>query len=239
MNKGRPFKKKADHPVHSIGRKDAFITGIDSNFRRSLMNLRNSIDAELKNRGSKVIMFTSAVKGEGKTLIAAYFARVLALSEYDRVLVIDCALDAPRIHELFGIKNEKGIVDYLLGEAKFADIVRPVDEGVLDIITTGSTTRTDATQHLFNSDRMKALIPQVEEIYDYVIIDTSAVLDAPETPLIGAYASGIVMVIQAGKTKREVVKRAIAVVEKLEGRFIGSVLNRKKYYIPEFIYRRV
>ena len=47
------------------------------------------------------------------------------------------------------------------------------------------------------------------------------------------------MIIHVGKTRREVIKRAMLMIEKLEGRFIGTILNRKKYYIPEFIYRRV
>jgi len=241
MKKGAPALKgkKVNKPVRRSKSDDPFFAGIDEEFRRALMNLRNSIDSEFKDRDSRVIMFTSAVKGEGKTLISSYLARVLALSESDKILLIDCAITDPRIHQLFGVENDMGIIDYLATNVEIDDIIKPVDEGVLDIITTGSTRMPDVTQPLFKSDRMGDLIAEVGNRYDYVIIDSSAILEAPETPIIGSRANGIALVIQAGQTKREVVKRAITMVEKLDGRFLGSILNRKRYYIPEFIYRRV
>lgn len=216
-----------------------FLYGIEENFRRGLMTLRNSIDSELKNSDFRVIMFTSAIAGEGKTTIAAFFARMLALSEADRVLLVDCAVDNPELHTLFGLQNDKGILDYLSGSAPLEEIINTVDEGVLDVVTTGPRRGADITQPLFNSENMTTFIRASREMYDYVLIDTSAILEAAETPIIGSYATGIVIVVQSGRTKREVIKRAMLTIEKLGGKFLGTVLNRKKYYIPEFIYRRV
>ena len=216
-----------------------FLHGVDKNFRRGLMTLRNSIDSELKNRDFKVIMFTSAVAGEGKTTIVAFLARMLALGEADRILLVDCAIDNPEIHSLFGIENDRGIIDYLSGSIPFEDVIRPVEEGIFDIVPVGPRRGADITQPLFNSEKMSTFIQATRKMYDYVLIDTSAVLEAPETAIIGSYATGTVMVVQSGKTKREVIKRAMLMIEKLDGRFLGTVLNRKKYYIPEFIYRRV
>lgn len=216
-----------------------FFRGVDENFRRGLMTLRNSIDSELKESDFRVIMFTSAIAGEGKTTIVAFLARLLAIGENDRVLLVDCAVADPEIHDLFGLDNDKGILDYLAGTASLDEVIRPVDEGVLDVVTTGPRRGADITQPLFNSEKMSTFIKATREIYDYVLIDTSAILEAPETPIIGSYATGTVVVVQSGRTKREVIKRAMLTVEKLGGKFLGTVLNRKKYYIPEFIYRRV
>jgi capsular exopolysaccharide synthesis family protein len=216
-----------------------FLHGIDENFRRGLMTLRNSIDSEMKNSDFRVIMFTSAIAGEGKTTIVAFLARMLALSEADRVLLVDCAVDNPELHKLFGLKNDKGILDYLGGSAPLEEIINTVDDGFLDVVTTGPRRGADITQPLFNSEKMTAFIRDTREMYDYVLIDTSAILDAAETPIIGSYATGTIIVVQSGRTKREVIKRAMMTIEKLGGRFLGTVLNRKKYYIPEFIYRRV
>ncbi|MBU8923163.1 MAG: CpsD/CapB family tyrosine-protein kinase [Bacteroidales bacterium] len=219
--------------------KTSFMKGLDENFRRSLLNLRNAIDSEIKKRDSRVVMFTSAVGGEGKTMIASYLARVLALGETEKILIIDCAVNNPQIHDLFGVKNEKGVLDLLSGEAELSEVITVLDEGALDIITIGTIRSADITQPLFNSERMRSFINAVGEHYDYVLVDTSAILEAPETAIIGALSTGIVIVVEAGRTKREVIKRAMTMVEKLDGEFIGSVLNKKKYYIPEFIYRRV
>ncbi|MBN2185764.1 MAG: CpsD/CapB family tyrosine-protein kinase [Candidatus Krumholzibacteriota bacterium] len=225
--------------VKGSRRQDAFISEIDKDFRRALMNLRNAIDSEFKDRDSRVIMFTSAVKGEGKTLISSYLARILAMSGSDDILMIDCAVNEPRLHKLFGVENDKGIIDYLFGDAEIEDIIKNADGGLLDIIPAGSLRLPDITPTLFKSQRMRDLITDTGSRYDYVLIDTSAILESPETPVIGSCANGIALVVEAGQTKREVVKRAILMVEKLEGRFLGSILNRKKFYIPEFIYRRV
>jgi len=239
---GTPVKRTGEVRVRheaSEEMESTFFRGVDENFRRGLLNLRNSIDSELKGSEFKVIMFTSAVPSEGKTTIAGFLARMLALSEADRVLLVDCAVARPEIHTLFGMANDKGILDYLAGTAPVEEIVKTAEEGVLDIVTTGQRRGADVTQPLFNSERMAAFVKWARERYDYVLIDTSAILEAPETPIIGSYVTGTVIVVQSGKTKREVIKRAMLMVQKLDGRFIGTVLNRKKYYIPEFIYRRV
>ena len=242
MNKsGSPRKKKLVRVQRNPGgnTESTFLRGVDKNFKRGLMTLRNSIDSELKNNDFRVIMFTSAIAGEGKTTIVTFLARMLAMGETDRVLLVDCAVANPEIHTLFGLKNDKGILDYLSGSVPLEEVIRSTSEGFLDIVMIGPRRGGDITQPLFNSEKMSTFIHTTREMYDYVLIDTSAIMEAAETPIIGSYATGTVIVVQSGKTKREVIKRAMMMIEKLDGRFLGTVLNRKKYYIPEFIYRRV
>ena len=215
------------------------LAGMDEHFRRSLLNLKNAIDSEMKAKESRVILFTSAVRGEGKTTVVASLARILALGESEKILLVDCSVRNPELHQLFGIGNERGIIDFLAGRAQLKDVIRSVDRGILDLVTTGRSEGVDATQPLFNSERLRIFMKEAAEAYDYVLIDSSAILEAPETPIIGSQADGVVMVIHAARTRREVIKRAMLMVSKLDGTFIGTVLNRKKYYIPEFIYRRV
>lgn len=239
----KPGKGTSRRPARSrrrkAGRGHVFLRGIDEEFRRSLLTLRNSIDSEMKQKESRVIMFTSAVKGEGKTTIIASLARTLALGESERILLVDCSVLNPELHQLFGMKKERGILDYLAGDISLQDAIHTLDEGVLDLIPLGTIKGEDATQPLFNSERMELFIKEVVGKYHYVLIDSSSILEAPVTPIIASYADGVVMVVNAGKTRREVIKRAILSVEKFDGNFIGTILNKKKYYIPEFIYRRV
>jgi len=212
---------------------------MDERFHRSLLNLKNAIDSGMKNKESRVILFTSAINGEGKTTIVSSFARVLASGEAQRILLVDCSTRNPELHRLFGLKNEKGLSDYLAGRAALKDVIQSVDQGVLDLVAAGTIDGVDGSQMLFGSERFAHFIKEAAAAYEYVLIDSSAILEAPETPIIGSRADGVVMVIFAGKTRREVIKRAILMVEKLDGAFIGTILNRKRYYIPEFIYRRV
>jgi len=234
--RGKKLRKK---PTSEGQRAKLLFSGVDDELRRAMLHLKNSIDSTIKEKASKVVMFTSSSQGEGKTTITASIARVIALGETDRVLLVDCAVQRPQLHNLFGIENEKGILEFLSEGLKLEEVVRSVDAGVLDIIPTGRVRDTEIMQPLFASDRMEAFVKEASENYDYVFIDTSSAISAPETPIIGSFVDGIILVIHSGKTKREVIKRAIMLLEKLGGKVIGTVLNRKKYYIPEFIYKRV
>ena len=236
----RPRKRPApSRPASAEAGENVFLRGLDEQFRRSLQNLRNSIDSEMRNRESRVILFTSSVAGEGTTTIVSFLARMLSLGETERVLLVDCAVHHPSLHTLFGIGNERGIVDFLSGSATLEQVTTSVDADALDIVTAGGSVSAEMIQSRFNSEIMRRFVKETGEIYDYVLIDSSAVLEAPETPIIASSADAVVLVVQAGSTKREVIKRAVQMVEKLDGSFIGTVLNRKQYHIPDFIYRRV
>ncbi|MFO7914276.1 MAG: CpsD/CapB family tyrosine-protein kinase [Candidatus Krumholzibacteriales bacterium] len=231
-----PGKKRK---ARGQGGADAVIAGLDSDFTRSLYTLRNSIDTEIRDKGSRVVMITSSIAGEGKTTITGFLARVIASNEMESVLLVDCAVKNSRLGKLFGVEKDKGIIDYLLEEAEIKDIITNADHGALDIVNTGIIRKESTIQPLFNSDRMRFFINQMAEKYDYVLFDTSPVLDAPETSILSPQMDGVVLVVRAGKTKREVIKRAMMMLNKQGGNLIGSVLNRKLYHIPEFIYKRV
>jgi protein-tyrosine kinase len=241
-DRGRPRGKpeqKIEPQAPRLRHESVLLAGMDEQFHRSLLNLKNAIDSGMKGKESRVILFTSAIKGEGKTTIVSSFARVLASGESPKVLLVDCAVRNPGLHRLFGLKNDKGIVDYLAGRVAIKEVIQTVDEGVFDLVAAGAIDGVEGTQMLFGSERFSIFVKEVAAAYEYVLIDGSAILEAPETPILGARADGVVMVVYAGKTRREVIKRAMSMVEKLDGTFIGTVLNRKRYYIPEFIYRRV
>lgn len=220
-------------------RDSGLLKGMDENFRRALLTLRNTIESETREHGTRTIVFTSAIGKEGKTTVMSAFARVLAIGQGAKILLVDCSVRAPMLHRLFGVENDGGIIEYLEGRKDLPSVVRHLDLPGLDLVTAGITADVDISMPLFNSDRMAHFMREVRETYEYVLIDTSAILEAPETPIISSYSDGVIMVVHVGRTRREVIKRAILMVEKLEGRFIGTILNRKKYFIPEFIYRRV
>lgn len=241
-DRGRPRGKSdrtPEAPAPRLRGESVLLAGMDEQYHRSLLNLKNSIDSAMKGKESRVILFTSAIKGEGKTTIVASLARVLASGESPRVLLVDCSSRDPQLHRLFGLKNDRGLVDFLAGKAKIKEVMQTIDQGALDLVPAGAIEGFEATQMLFGSERFALFIKEAAAAYEYVLIDSAAILEAPETPIIGSRADGIVMVVHASKTRREVIKRAMLMVEKLDGVFIGTVLNRKRYYIPEFIYRRV
>jgi protein-tyrosine kinase len=236
--KGAPDRAAAPRAPR-LRSESVLLAGMDERFHRSLLNLKNAMDSEMKDKDSRVILFTSAVRGEGKTTIISSLARVLSSGESSRILLVDGAVRNPELHRLFGLPNTRGLFEYLAGKASIKDVIRSIDRGALDLVVAGEIESVESVQMLFGSDRFSAFVKEVAAAYEYVLIDSSAILEAPETTIIGSRVDGAVMVVFAGRTRREVIKRAMLMVEKLDGAFIGTVLNRKRYYIPEFIYRRV
>ena len=233
----RPAKAGARLSDSDLQRDSRLLDGLEEDFRRSLLTLRNAVESEIRDSETRLIVFTSAVKGEGKTTILSAFSRVMAIGGSKRLCVVDCSVRSPGLHSMFGVDNDVGVIEYLSGEAELDAIIHDI-EGI-HFIPAGVTANIDISMPLFNSERMAQFMQQLSETYDYVLIDTPAILEAPETPIISSYSDGVILVVHTGSTRREVIKRAILLVEKLDGRFIGTILNRKKYYIPEFIYRRV
>jgi Mrp family chromosome partitioning ATPase len=72
-----------------------------------------------------------------------------------------------------------------------------------------------------------------------VLVDAPPIVGSPEAPPMAAIVDGVVLVVKSGKTKREVVQRSLDMIAQFDGNVLGVVLNRKKYYIPDFIYRRL
>ncbi len=75
--------------------------------------------------------------------------------------------------------------------------------------------------------------------YDWIVIDGPPVLESPDAATLGAVADGVVVVVQAGRTKRPVLTRSVDLVGRAGGRVLGIVLNRRRLEIPGFIYRRI
>ena len=75
--------------------------------------------------------------------------------------------------------------------------------------------------------------------YDWIVIDGPPVLESPDAAMLAAVADGVVLVVQAGRTKRPVLTRSVDLLRKAGGRVLGIVLNRRRLEIPEFIYRRI
>jgi len=102
----------------------------------------------------------------------------------------------------------------------------------------GGTTA-DSPLRLCTTNNLHAPLDWLRHHYHYVVIDGPPVLDSPEMVSLATQVDGIVLVVRAARTKREIVQRAIEAIDKFQGRVLGAILNRQQYVIPDFIYRRL
>ena len=189
--------------------------------REQYRRLAASLHHAQEDTGIKVLMITSAVPGEGKTLTAANLALTFSESYLRSVLVIDADLRRPSQHSVFKLDNSSGLSEGLYAISERPMKVRRVSDN-LSVLPAGRAT-SDPMAGL-TSSRMQRLLAQAREMFDWVIIDTSPVGLLPDANLLTTFADAVVMVVRAGETPYPVVQKAMAAVGK--EKLLGVVLNR-------------
>ncbi len=175
----------------------------------------------------KTIMVTSAMPGEGKSLVSINLAVIIALELHSHALLVDCDLRNPSVSRLFGLNEEKGLSNYLMGESDIPDLLIKTAVDKLAIIPGGPLQ--DNPVELIGSDKMKNLIKELKTRYEdrYIIMDTSPILATTEPAVLNQMADGIILVIKSGDTARETIEQAIKLLDK--NKIIGVVLNNIEF----------
>lgn len=171
--------------------------------------------------GLKVVMIASAAPAEGKTLTAANLALTLSESYKRNVLLIDADLRRPALHKIFGTDNASGLTEGLMAAAERRLPVRAITER-LALLQAGRPS-SDPMAGL-TSDRMRRLIAEARESFEWIVIDSPPVGLLPDANLLAAMVDGVIMVVKAGGTSYELVNRALETVGR--SRILGIVLNR-------------
>lgn len=172
-------------------------------------------------RGTKTVMVSSALPGEGKTLTAANIALTLSHSYKRRVLLIDGDLRRPWIHELFGVPNVSGLNDGVRSAAKRkVPLIRWSEN--LTVLTAG---RPDSDpMSVLSSERMRQIVGEASVAFDWVIIDTPPVGLLSDANLLAAMVDTVILVVQAGRTPFYDINKAVQTLGRES--IFGVVLNR-------------
>ena len=171
--------------------------------------------------GLQVVMVCSAVAGEGKTLTASNLALTFSESYQKRVLLIDGDLRRPTLHSVFRLDTASGLADGLLSTNDTKMLVRQVSSR-LAVLPAGRPS-TDPMAGL-TSDRMKRLLDEARQSFDWVILDTPPVMLLPDAHLMSSMVDGAVLVVRANTTPHELVRRSAEAIGR--SRILGVVLNR-------------
>jgi capsular exopolysaccharide synthesis family protein len=211
--------------------------GVSKNFLRELGMLRNAVEVALGGKTKRVLIFASAMPGEGTTTIATSFAKLAAMEGREHILLCEMNARRPSFSAVFSTNGDAGITEYFVSRTDLSSLIQRSGAEGLDVLHVGRLDATVIQLHL--NAVFPRLLEEALRSYDTVIIDAPPIISAPEAAPMTAFADGVVLVVHAGKTKREVVARAMGSIANFKGRIIGVVLNRKNYYIPGFIYKRI
>ena len=185
----------------------------------------------------KTILFSGTTHGDGASTTAINFATTLARNGQISVLLIEANLRTPSLHSTFQLESEHGLSDIMTSGDKPTLYIKKVEAGNLSIVTAGS--EPTGAVSLFESERFSEFLKSMRAVYDYIILDGPPVPGFSEARVLCAKVDGVVLVIEAGKTREQVAVRAKKELEEAGGKVLGVVLNKRKYHIPGWIYKRL
>lgn len=198
--------------------------------------LRTNVLSLNKTKMHKVIVITSSINAEGKTITAVNLAVTLAQStQKPKVLLVDADMRRGRIDRYLGVDHKIGLSEILIGKADLQDALFNIDIENLTFMASGAVP--DNPAELLASERMKSLLLDLRKEFDYILIDTPPIIAVTDSGIVGAEADGVLMVIQAGRTQRGIIRRASELLHQCHSKILGYVLTNIEYHLPEYIYR--
>ncbi len=184
----------------------------------------NSLAADIKfgkeNNNIKSIAVTSSIKGEGSTTTAINLA--LALSNSNKTILIDGNFKSNKISEVLKVNSNKGLSDIILDNLKLENVVVNFNRN-LDVLTTGSIAENSIS--ILDSKEFDSLICELGKIYEYIIIDAPALQVVADSKVLSKKVDGMILVVKAESTKKDIIKSSINDIENLGANLLGIVFN--------------
>jgi len=195
-------------------------SGLTENFKQIRLVIQNM----LPEGDNKVIMFSSSVRGEGKTTASLNFAAAVAQDTSKRVIMVDADLREPVVHKLLGMKSRRGFGDLLVSDAPIESVVVSTPVPGLSAVLCGEIPPNPA--ELFAGERTLQVFAEFKAKFDCVVVDTPPVLPVVDTIQMARFADGVVLIVEAAKTSRKKIQRAIQLLNNANASVMGFLLNK-------------
>jgi len=186
-------------------------------------HLRTNILFPVSGKPPRLIMVTSALPDEGKSFVSANLAVSIAQNINEHVLLIDCDVRCPSIHNSFGFGDMPGLSEYLNKDTPLSSLLLKTEINKLTILPGGIPPQNPA--ELMSSNQMAELLKEIKSRYSdrYIIVDSPPPNLTSETNVIARQVDGILLVVKAGSTRREMVGDLIEMMGK--EKVLGVVMN--------------
>ena len=187
----------------------------------------------------RVIMVVGCAEGEGCTYVAAQLSRALAETAGMPVLYMDGNFHAPGLSNEFKRRPELGLSDvYMNGKPRdLASLMELTDTQQLYVMGTGKTRVSPAA--FFGGEQFGGILDSVRRVFRFTVIDAAPVMKHPDAIHLAPRVDGVIVVVRHKRLKREVIRKGIEMIESSNAPILGAVLNRRKFAIPDLIYKIV
>ncbi len=182
----------------------------------------------------RVLGMTAARHGEGTTTTVAVFGSILARRRGGRVVVIEANFRSPSFDTAFRIQRNGGLAELVVGEKTLADVAQPC-EAAPGLFAIGCGHTTLAPPALFDSPGLAGVLDQLRAEFEFVLVDLPPVNVYSDASILGPRLDAALVVIEADATRISEVDRARRNLERVGVRLAGSILNRRRSYVPALL----
>jgi protein-tyrosine kinase len=188
-------------------------------------------------QGRRQVIFAGAEAGAGCSWMCARVGEVLASQVRGSVCMVDCNMRSPGLHRQFAIDNDFGLSDALLRSDPLHQYVRQLSRRNLWLLSCGSTT--ENWQDKVASGSLRLRLTELRAQFDYVLMDVAATNTCNDGIVLGSSSDGIVLVLKANSTRRDMARKALQELRAANIPILGAVLNQRTFPIPDNIYNRL
>ncbi|MFZ5271205.1 polysaccharide biosynthesis tyrosine autokinase [Enterobacter asburiae] len=191
-------------------------------FVEAVRGLRTSLHFTMMDATNRIVVVSGPTQDCGKTLVSTSLASIAAQAG-QRVLFIDADMRKGYVHNVFQLRNHRGLSCVLGGAAEWQEAVQRVEKGGFDVLTCGP--QPSHPVELLMSERFQAVMSQIDKLYDIVIVDTPPVLAVTDALLIARAAATTLLVARFGKTSVKEIENCLKRLQHMGVQVNGAILN--------------
>ncbi len=188
-------------------------------------------------KAPRMMAVTGWCRGEGTSTVAANLALMLSRHGECRVLLVDANLPHPSMHTKFGLNLSPGLAEATTDGREARSLVQPLPARNLFLLSAG--TSDGDVSRIWDSERFHKLLGALKDEYSFIVFDAPALSEAGSMGLLADAMDGIILVVEAERVRWEVAQRAKERLDQAGANVLGVVLNKRRFVIPEFLYRRL
>jgi succinoglycan biosynthesis transport protein ExoP len=206
-------------------------SGTGGPFGEGYRVLRTALGSCWPTKASRILVVTSTIPSEGKTLTSVNLALALAAAN-QTVLLVDGDLRKPHAHAVLRRPRLPGLVDILFGQNLPSESIQPRASSSMSFLPAG--TPAPSPGDLLTTDTLKGLLGSLRTCFDWVIVDSPPIGAVPDALLLAPLADGVIIVVGADMTSRDAARHTIERVRETGARVLGVVLNRARLHRNPF-----
>jgi Mrp family chromosome partitioning ATPase len=205
--------------------------------REELTNLVQRVFVLPGHAAPRTVVLLATEPGNGCSWICSRAAQILASQVRGPICVVDANLRAPALHHYFGVETHHGLSEAIEATEPIRDFVRPLGGENLWFLSSGANSKNALIT--LGSDPIRLRLAELQQYFEYVLIDGPALSLGNDGIMLGRAAEGIVLVLKANASRREPARNAVQELQSAGARVLGVVLNQRTFPIPQAIYSKL